>query len=202
MPFIYDNLIATAIGTTVILILISIQMRSTNTTVAQMSRNVALNQAETMATWLEEDLESMGRNMGDDDTIYDPIEREENDGSPTDSVLTGLTYYYENESGDKTEIEYDVGDEETRTIAGTDRPIYKLSREQKQKGSVVGGGTSTSLGYFDVRFVDEDAEETTTEDSIQAIRVRFSVVPPFQNDESTLDEVHRMVVVPYTPAQD
>lgn len=195
MAFIYDNLIATAIGTTVFLILITIQMRSTNATVAQTGRSVALNQAETVATWLEEDLESMGRNMGDGDTIHDPIGRETNDASPTGSVLTELTYYYKNESGSTITIEYTVEREDPPTIAGDERPVYELSRS-------AGGGTPASLGYFDVRFVDKYAEETTVEDSTRAIRVQFSVVPPFQNDQSTLDEVHRMVVVPYTPAQD
>lgn len=199
MPFIYDNLTATVIGTTAFLILISIQMRSTNTAVVQTGRSVALNQSETMATWLENDLESMGRNMDSDETIYENVERESSNASPTDSMMTGLTYYYESESNTPTKIEYDVGSKETRTIAGEKRTVYRLSREQNDGAD---GGTSVSLGYFDIQFVDEYAEQTTVENDIQAIRVRFSVVPPFQNDRSTLNEVHRMVVVPYTPARE
>jgi len=188
------------IGTTVFLILISIQMRSTNATVAQTARNAALNRAETMATWIEEDLGAMGRNRDDGDPIYQGISREDDEDSPTGSVLTSITYFYENDAGtaDSTEIEYGL-DESTRVINGEERTLYSLTRREN---GTADGGTSATLGYFDIQFIDGNATPTTDENSIRGIRAQFSVVSPFQNEETTLHEVHRMVVVPYTPALD
>lgn len=203
MPFVYDNLIASVIGATVFLILISIQMRSTNANVAQTSRTVALKQAQTLATWLEEDLGQMGRNM--DSTPFMPPERTDEEASPTGE--TGETFdpekdsafefEYKDENGNTTTVQYSVREspESPVDVDGGPRTLYELERN----GS---GGSAATLGYFDIRFLNDNAGVTTDPDAIQSIRVHFSVVAPFRNDETTLHEVHRMIVVPYAPAQD
>lgn len=201
MPFIYDNLTAAVVGMTVLLILVSIQMRTTKSSVAQSARNMALKQAETLATWMEQDLEAMGRNLEDDETVYSVGDRISNENSPTGTTLpddTPLTFHYrKNESSSKTTIEYNVATTQTANVNDTTRTLYELNRDSS---GVSDGESSSTLGYFDIRFVDEDAQTTTNEDSIRGIRAHFSVVSPFRNDETTLHEVHRMVVVPYTPA--
>lgn len=197
MPFVYDNLIATVVGTTVLLILMSIQMRATRTSVAQSGRSMALKQTETLATWLEQDLEAMGRNLDDSETVFTVSERTSNENSPTGSTLIeeeALTFNYRDGGGDTT-IKYAVVEADEQTVSGETRRLYELIRSPN-------GGSSATLGYFDIRFIDENAQTTTNEDEIRGIRVRFSVVSPFQNYETTLQEVHRMVVVPYTPALD
>ena len=70
MWFLNDNLIASLVSGTVILILFTIQMRATNMSVSESARNQALSQAETFATWLEEDLEAAGRNRGDSEPVF------------------------------------------------------------------------------------------------------------------------------------
>jgi hypothetical protein len=201
MPFLYDNLVAALVGTTVLLILMAIQMRATGEQVAQTARNAALNQTQSLATWLEEDLEAMGRNRASGEVVFEGIDRVENEASPTGEVLTDLTFRYEDESGDVTTIVYEVRnpDDETRTIAGEERPVYTLERQ------AAGGGTSPALGYFDLRFIDGNATPVSNpaanRGEIRALRLHFSVVPSYSSDRMILDEIHRMVVVPYTPAQ-
>lgn len=196
MQFLYDNLIATVVGMTVFLILVSIQMRATRTSVAQSARSMALKQAETLATWMEQDLEAMGRNLDDSETVYEVGDRTSNKNSPTESTLASgeaLKFYY-----DKKTIRYNV-EADPQTIDGKPRTLYEFERT---KNGASAGGSPTTLGYFDIRFIDENAEPTTDESKIRGIRVHFSVVSPFQNDETTLQEIHRMVVVPYAPNRD
>ncbi len=202
MPFIYDNLIASVVGATVLLILASIQMRATGEQVAQTARNTALSQTTSLATWLEEDLEAMGRNREAGEVVFKNISRTGNEASPTGEVLTSLTFRYEDDGGDSTTVTYEVRSSENRTVAGEERPIYTLDRQQN--GSV-SGGASTVLGYFDLHFIDGNAQRVTdpanNRGEIQALQLYFSVVPSFESDRMILDEVRRMVVVPYTPAQ-
>lgn len=202
MQFIYDNLIATLIATTVVLVLISIQMRATNANVAQIGRSAAMKGAETFATWIEQDLEAMGRHISESDTAFFSPVRQVNDDSPTGEVLEKLTFYYrESEGGPKKKITYEVVEADTQTVGVDKRVLYRLDRTKD--GGDAGGGPVT-LGYFDIHFVDRMAEEVTNPVSnrhkVEAIRASFSVVPPIQNDETKLQEVHRMVVVPYNPA--
>lgn len=205
MAFIYDNLTASVVSGMVILVLFSVQMRATNSSVAQTGRNVALNQARTFATWLEQDLQRMGRNIPEGDKVFTPPSREDMAASATGKTLsTGddvFAFYYRKIPGSsgKTPVTYDI-ESETRDVGGDPRTLFQLTR---QVGGGDDGQSPPNLGYFDIQFVDGNAglvDPKKNPDRIQAIRVHFSIVPPFQNDETPLDEVHRMVVVPFTPA--
>jgi hypothetical protein len=202
MPYLYDNIIASVVGATVFLILASIQMRATGEQVAQTARNTALSQTTSLATWLEEDLEAMGRNREAGQMVFGNISRTGNEASPTGEVLTSLTFRYEDDGGDSTTVAYQVEESESRMVAGEERPIYTLNRLQNGSSS---GGASTVLGYFDLRFIDGNATRVpnpvANRGEIQALQLHFSVIPSFESDQMVLDEIHRMVVVPYTPAQ-
>ena len=193
MPFLYDNLTATVTGLTVILILASLQLRMTRSSVTQSGRKVALNQAETFATWLEDDLGRMGRNRGDGE-VFSVDSRFDQEASPTEKVLQDFTFYFEDENGTETAVEYRVDERNTE-----ERTLYQLTRNG-------GDGQASRLGYFDIRFLDQDAgvisKPESNEGRIQSVRVQFSVVAPFQNEQTDVGEVHRMVVIPYTPAQE
>lgn len=202
MIFIYDNLTASILAATVVLILTSVQMRTTELRANQSFRNSALKQAKTFATWIEEDLESMGRHVDDGETVFAVEDRISNAQSPTDSTLKGLTFYYRNaEGGSKTTLDYEISATNTLSVDGTKRTLYELTR---QKGGIKSGGSPATLGYFDLHFIGPTAERVSSpaanREKIEALRVHFSVVPSVQNDETTLHEIHRMVVVPYTPA--
>jgi len=193
MAFLYDNLTATVAGLTVILILASLQMRMTKSSVTQTGRRVAVNQVETFATWLEDDLGRMGRNR-EEGTVFSIGSRSNQDASPTGKVLDDFTFHFEDDGGAETTVEYVVDERDA-----DDRTLYDLTRNEDD-------GRATRLGYFDIRFLDRDAEVISTPESnegrIQSVRVQFSVVVPFQNDQTDVGEVHRMVVVPYAPARE
>jgi hypothetical protein len=202
MAFIYDNLVATLIATTVVLILISVQMRATSANVAQVGRSAALGGGESFATWVEQDLEAMGRHVSVSETVFSSPVRQANGNSPTGEVLEDLTFYYRTDEGSpKTTITYEVTEVDTQTIGSEKRTLYQLSRS---KNGTDAGGSPVTLGYFDVRFLNRTAgvvtNPTANRSKIEALRAHFSVVSPIQNDETKLQEVHRMVVVPYTPA--
>lgn len=203
MPFLYDNLIATAVSMTVLLLLVTIQLRATRSSTAQTARQVALSHAETMASWLEEDLESMGRNF-DDTPFQDPTTspaRHVTDDAPTGASLAELTFFRRSLAGDTTTIRYSVQETDSMTIKGKRRPVYQVTR---RRNGTRDGGSAGDLGYFDIRFLGRNANPISdpvnnTED-IRAIRAQFSVVLFAQNREVTIAEVHRMIVVPYAPA--
>lgn len=203
MPFLYDNLIATAVSMTVLLLLVTIQLRATRANTAQTARQVALGHAETMATWLEEDLESMGRNLDGvpfEDPATSPV-RYVTDDSPMGTTLGELTFLRKSPTGDTTTVRYSVQETDSLTIAGKQRPVYELTRS---RDGIEDGGSAGDLGYFDVRFLDRGAnivsDPVNNTEEIRAMRVHFSVVLFGQNREGTISEVHRMIVVPYAPA--
>jgi hypothetical protein len=209
MPYLFDNITATIVGLTVLLILATIQSRATRLNTAETSRNAALAQSEGMATWMEEDLEAMGRHMDPEGDIFYDINKVDNSASPTDEVLTSLTFQYrENKGGSLHTVQYEVSSGEddllkTEIIGGEERPVYRLTRT---KDGSEDGGSSTRLGYFDVEFLNRVASPITNpesnKDKIEAVRVHFSVVLPFRNDQTSFSEVHRKMSFPYIPAGD
>ncbi|MCS3696823.1 hypothetical protein [Salinibacter ruber] len=203
MAFLYDNLTAVVVGTTVLLILASLQLRAMELSTAASGQEAALTQSEEIATWMEEDLESMGRHIMTTDTVFGGLSRTKNEVSPTDSVLTGLSFQYkENAGGAAQTVQYDVSAVKTDRVEGKDRTLYQLSRT---KGGVSAGRTPEMLGYIDVQFLDRTAAAISAPrantDQIEALRVHFSVISPYRNSKSGVKEVHRMVAFPYTPAQ-
>lgn len=202
MAFLYDNISAIVVTTTVVLILASLQLRAMRLNTAATSRESALTQSEQIATWLEEDLEAMGRHMAPEDTVFGGLNSVAEDASPTDSVLTDLSFVYrDSPSGALQTVEYDVSTAGTEMVAGQERTLYELSRT---KNGASAGRTPGMLGYFEVEFLDRTAaavhKPVANKEQIEAVRVHFSVVLPFRNDKTQLEEDHRMVAFPYTPA--
>jgi hypothetical protein len=202
MAFLYDNLTAVVVATTVLLILAALQLRASKLSTAASSQDAALTQSEEIATWMEEDLEAMGRHMAPSDTVFGGIVRTNDDGSPTDSVLTSLSFQYKDSAGGALRtVEYDVSAVETTTVEGEERTLYELSRTKDGAGA---GQTPGMLGYIDIQFLDRTAavipKPVANDDNIEALRVHFSVVLPHRNDKTSLTEIHRMVAFPYTPA--
>ncbi|WP_263786336.1 hypothetical protein [Salinibacter grassmerensis] len=202
MAFLYDNLTAVVVGTTVLLILASLQLRAMELSTAASGQEAALTQSEEIATWMEEDLESMGRHITTADTVFGGVSRTDDNASPTDSVLTNLSFRYKSSTGGAIQtVQYDVSVVETDTVEGKERTLYQLSRT---KGGTSAGRTPGMLGYIDIQFLDQTAKAISAPHAnagqIKALRVHFSVILPYRNSSSGVKEVHRMVAFPYTPA--
>lgn len=187
MPFIFDNLTATVISMTVVLILASIQMEATQANTARMSRNMVNTQAQQFATWLEEDLSRIGQNLPSSVTPYT---------NPVDSTqwhTTAFSFEYADTTSGSVQVQYDLektGD--TTVIGGNEKELLRLVRSPD-------GGSPARLGYFEVELLDQFADSASSEGAIEFVRARFSVIAPLQNEETFPQRVHRSVVVPYRP---
>lgn len=207
MAFIYDNLIATVIAMTVLLILASIQMDATSRSVANSSRNMAITQAETFGTWMEDELSKVGRNLDEGTSSISTLETEQNDQSPAGIVTTEFVFRYATfEEGSRTvnEVSYrlcDTGTDRTvHTRTGlVSKDLYQLRREGNCSGAGSSEGASpAALGYFHVQRLKANLQPASTPDETQLLRVKYSVIAPFQGEGTVLQEVHRSVVAPFT----
>lgn len=197
MPFVYDNLIASLVSMMVLLILVSIQAEATQDNTARTSRNVAKTQAEDFITWLEEDLAAMGKNMQGGNVAYE---------APQDSSewhTTSFVFSFLNSSGDTVKTQYELKQSGTRMVAGTQDTLFTVQRSRKVgTGSWSSSGQSpSSLGYFEVEMLDEDADSTGSPSSVEFVRVKFSLIAPFQSERTFPRRVHRSAVVPYRLAR-
>lgn len=203
MYFIYDNLIASVISMTVFLILVSIQMQATQNNTARISRHSAKGDVHQLATWLEEDLSGLGRNMEPEDAAFE---------SPQDSTqwhTTEFTVKYDSltvgGSTIRVRTRYELKKVGTRTVNGTQESLFEIQRSRRVgSGSWESKGQSTSnLGYFEVGMLDRNANlvanPATNHGEIEFIRVRLSVIAPYQSEDTFLRRVRRAIVVPYRP---
>jgi len=201
MPFIYDNLIATLISMTVLLILATIQTDATQINTARTSRNVAKNQAQQLATWIEEDLAEMGKNMSVGDAAFE---------DPSDSTQWHTTQFmFKHDSllagGGTVRVKtrYELEKTGTRTVDGETVTLYEIQRSRKIGSDPweSKGQSTANLGYFEINMLDNDgipvSNPKANREDVESTRVRFSVIAPFQNDETLLRRVHRSTVVPY-----
>lgn len=202
MIFIYDNMTAMFIAMAVFMLLVVIQFRSTEANIAQTSRNIVKERAQGFATWLEDDLERIGENIDPGQTAPYEVAFE----NPIDSagVTTEFTFYRDSIQNPTTTVEvamrYEIDKVGTRVVEQDTMNLYQLSREQRiGSGSWNPDGQSTaSLGYFDIDMLNRDAQPIVNPraaaeanpDTVRSTRVRFSVVAPFQNDQTSLRVVH------------
>lgn len=202
MQFLYDNLTATVIATMTALILLSIQSRATQNSVAELSRNRMGELTQTFTSWLERDIERMGENFEEGERA--PFERPVyTEGSGGTDVTTQFTFYRDSTTSSDDDKEYRiatryaVSQKGTRTVDGSEKPVYKLTRKTRRKEMGTGSWSSWSaekgvspsaLGYFQIDLLDKDADPvpnpSANEDQVHSVRVRFSVVSAFQNAQT------------------
>ncbi|WP_103030406.1 hypothetical protein [Salinibacter altiplanensis] len=202
MQFLYDNLTATVVALMTTLILLSIQSRATQNSVAEVSRNRMGELTQTFSSWLEEDIQRMGENFEEGERT--PFE------SPTGSdITTQFTFYRDSTTASGSDQEYriatryKVSPKGTRMVDGTEKTLYELTRKKRRKEmgtgswsswSDVKGVSPSSLGYFKISLLDKDANPVANpaanEEQVHSVRVRFSVVSPFQNAQTFPQATH------------
>ena len=178
--------------------LLGIQSRATQSNVAQTARNITKLKAQTFASWLEKDLGRMGANMGQDERI--PFEDPESSEIEGGVRLTEEFTYYRDEVDSKNSQTRLITRYTVDQVEEEPKALYQLTRKTKEKGvgswsdAGVEGKSSPTLGYFQLDMLDEDgdlvASPTSNFDQVRSIRVRFSVLPPFQNEETILHATH------------
>jgi len=209
MAFLLDNLTASVIAGTVILILGSMQMRATNQRVAQQSQQIMQNRARELTTWLERDLARVGENMTGDEEAIEPPEPFYPNPDPDNETQKWVTekFVFERDSIEsgtlrRVETKYLIDAVDTREIDGEEKSVYQLTRKWRiddGNGNWSGweeeGGSAAGLEYFEVDLLDRNALPTNNLDEVKSIRVRFSVAAPFQNEELSFPASRANVVV-------
>ena len=197
MQFLYDNLTASIIAVTTTLLIFSIQSQATQGNAARTARNVTKQQAQTFASWLEKDLGRVGANISQDERI--PFEEPVTAQTEGGTRLTEKFTYYRDEVDSENDEETRIATRyQVEKVEDEPKDLYQLTRQTKEDGSGswsdAEGRSSPTLGYFQVDMLDKDAglvsSPNSSFDDVRMIRVRFSVLPPFDNEESVLGATH------------
>lgn len=215
MPFVFDNLTATVIASVVLLVLANIQLRTERQEVAQTAQQVAQSRAQEATDWLEEDLGRIGQNMVSGQSTADRPEPYH--GSPESDTEKWLTkeFSFRRDSisagGNRWRIEtrYRIQEQKTVSIDGKPSPVYGLVRERRKRQVGNGGwsewkkrGEINSLEYFDIDLLDQNSQPTKALGEAESVRIRFSVVAPFQNEEMAFPASRSNVVMASYPTGD
>ena len=214
MTLIYDNLISTVIAMTVILVLASMQLRATKQQVATTAHYVMKQRTTQLSSWLQEDLGKIGKNVKGDSVSVDTLIVPNDDST---AAWRTKRFVFERDSvemdGNRVTIKvrYDIEKAGTQMVGGEERDVFQLTREQKVGTDPweSAGGSAATLEYFDVDLLNKDAVRVenpeqyleAVPDTVRSVRVRFSVLPPFQNDQLPVAASRtNTVVAQYLPA--
>jgi hypothetical protein len=188
MPFLFDNVTATVIAFTVLLIVASMQMRSTQQQVAQTSQQMVQTQARELSGWLDQDLGSMGQNMSPGESAINTLQS--HDGSDCSTNWTTQEFIFERKDGDGNLVKVRYKIDPSSPSSDT----YRLTRKKKEEDGpnwekdwgnddIEVQGSATGIKYFDVDLMNENGKCTNSEGDARNIRVRFSIEAPFENEE-------------------
>ncbi len=188
MWFIFDNLNALIVGGMLFLMLLGIQQRVAEMNLEQTVNYIVKRQAGDLATWLEDDLLKLGRNV--DWESETPFE------NPVDSAGVTVRFVFFHDSTDaggnavRVYVRYRLTPAGERIIRNDTIPVYRLYREECVGSGCPSGGWKASgggpglLSYFKIDLLDQDAQPVpdpaTNADQVQNTRVRFTMAAPFE----------------------
>ncbi|GIV62627.1 MAG: hypothetical protein KatS3mg044_1493 [Rhodothermaceae bacterium] len=201
MHLIFDHLSAAIVGATVMLMLLSLQLRLTSMNVEQVSTYMVKNQASSLATWLEEDLLQLGENI--DKTKEIPFT------NPVDSAGMTVSFTFSRDSIDISVVPPDTFKIDTRlelkqtgshVSKGDTLNVFRLVRSTRINGGAwtESGSSSPLLGFFKVDLLDANAQPladpvaaaTANPDAVRNTRIKFFMVTPFETATSAIRRVY------------
>ena len=213
MIFLYDNLTATVIGATVLMVILVSMQRLTEVQIERTATYTVKKQANEFATWMEEDLLQMRMYVPEDEY---PVPFQDPTYDAEDVMTT--QFIFRRDSTDYTvdppaqreiHVRYDIEEVGERTISGEAISVYQLSRLTCDgDGSACDPGNDAHwttdgqsydlLSYFRVDMLDRDAQpianpataETSTPGTVRNSRIRFAMVTPYETERQTLREVY------------
>jgi hypothetical protein len=214
VTLIYDNLISTVIAMTVILVLASMQLRATKQQVATTAHYVMKQRTTQLSSWLQEDLGKIGKNVKGDSVSVDTLIVPDDDST---AAWRTKRFVFERDSvetdGNRVTIKvrYDIEKTGTQMVGGEERDVFQLVRGRKVGSDPweADGGSAATLEYFDVDLLNKDAVRVenpeqhleAVPDTVRSVRVRFSVLSPFQNTQLPVPASRtNTVVAQYLPA--
>jgi hypothetical protein len=209
MQAIFDHIIASIIGVTVIMALMSTTLRVQQAGVEQVSAHAAKTKAISLSRWLEDDITSLGANFGRNLHRFElPVVDDEgnttewvfySDSVHVDATLRYLTRY-------TTRVVDSIEQQ------GEMRPLYQLDREVAVVNVVDGeapnmsfaswtgdGRSVATLSRFRIGLVARDGTSTTNVEAADYIRVEFSMVPEFERHRGYLHELYWSTLLKVRP---
>lgn len=203
MAFIFDNLLATLVTMTVLMLLLSTQFRSTQAGIEQVSAHAAKTKALTLGTWLEDDISSLGANFGRNRMRFSAPHT-------LDDGNTGEWVFYSDSLGDGGAVTRHATryilrevDEIERQDGSGMQPLYQLTREVAASPVVndvmtpispsawqMDGMSVATLSTFRIDLIDRNGEATVDPVTADFIRVEFAMVPEFERGQSYLRELY------------
>ncbi len=214
MIFLYDNLTATVIGATVLLVLLVSMQRLTEVQIERTATYMVKKQANEFATWMEEDLLKMHENVSEEEHPV-PFSDPEYDSEgllTTDFIFRQDSTDYSVNPPESREIHvrYRLEQVGQRELSGEMIDVYQLSRYTCDATSggncnpnssshwTLDGESTDLLSYFRVDMLDRDAQpvanpastEANNPGTIRNSRIRFAMVTPFETERQTLREVY------------
>lgn len=161
MDVLVDHLSATVIGTTVLLVLLGIGLRMTETGTDQQVYETSQRMSQALAQQLEGDLLNVGYGLP---ASTAPIE------SWTDSTFTFRRRSGEALTDPILTVEYRRVTTDSTVVDGAPRPVYTVERYEN---GVYSGGSTALLSTFDIDVLGDSGTPPATLEDTRAIRVRF-----------------------------
>ncbi len=202
MILILDNIAAFVIGTSIFMILMAMQMRTTELSIDQTSTYMMKNQAASMSTWIEEDLLDLGKNIDKNFTV--PFEN-----PTTDSLGNTTLFTFFRDTVNTTVVPADTIRISTRyalTSAGyssngeDSTRVFQVRRSVRHgAGSWTADGESVPLiSVFQIDMLDNNANPVANPATVMVgnpaavrnTRVRFAMVPPLKTKRATLNKIY------------
>ncbi len=200
MWVIYDNITATMIAGTIILLLMAMQLRVTRLSIEQTATYMTKKYSLAFADWLQKDLLKIGRHLNPDDPDCDDDsddwgcqvlgDLEWEDGRTErfvfyrDSLRDGKVYHMKVKYELK-EVDPGAGEDLFRAVRSV-----KLWRDGTPEpvGWVRTGSSPGLLRHFEIRMLDENGEVVSDPadnmDDVEQTSVKFSLKPPFDTEGS------------------
>jgi hypothetical protein len=202
MQLIFDNLVSVLIASTVIAVVALLQIRSTQNGVEQVSTHAAKTKAMNFGEWLEDDIVSLGKNLG----------RDAGRLSKPDTLADGNTGYWEFSSDSLVTADSTVRHKTRYRLVNTGQRLiddsvtvnlYQARRETVETPVNNGiedpvteaqwqedGMSVATLSFFEISLLLADGEETDDPGKADFIRVRFAMVPEFDLENNYLQEYY------------
>lgn len=227
MYILYDNLTATLLAATILLILLAMQTSLAKSSVEHTANYMAKKYSLEFADWLQDDFPKIGKNMEPGDRTFENpetedgntvqfvyySEEEQRDGSGGTQTTRTATVYTLGRPSDTSPSSYG-NPAETRNIDGTTIELYQaiqwkcesppLSSAPNWSWGDCGTGwerkgeSAALLRHFEIEMRDQNGNRVddpgdvnvSNPDSVQQTHVQFTLVPPFENNQGTIEGMH------------
>jgi len=204
MYLLIDNLNAMIVLGAVLLMLLFLRQRMVEVNVEQLATYTVKKQAVDLATWLEDDLLTVGENMNLTEKRFE---------DPKQSGLNTTEFTFYRDSVDtsapagtapiRIATRYTLAPAGTRTLQGESISVYQLIRETRENSGSwkEDGRTAPLLSYFRIDMLNGDVLPISKDvvsgkevsqlaiekpDTLRNTRVRFTMVTPIENERTTL----------------